>query len=321
VHLAELLLTLVLAANPPGNVKTVVARVNGDPITAAEVETVFAERRAALGMAYRGANLAERVAEEYRRTLGELIEQRMLVQAAYKELPEEERIRLQRRFEDYIRRHPEQVRSMLQRSRRRPGARGVTPAERKQLIALLLVEEVVRRKTKFDSLRISPKELWDYYRTHKKEFHVPEMVTVQMIFIEKDFYKGKGGSRQIAKAVGKKLAAGVSFSALARAYSNGPQAQEGGLWRGLRRGVLKPEIEKAVFALEPGKTSDWVENEDGYFLGRLVKRTKARDIPFEEAQEAIKRRMSREAILKNIQAWLVELKRSAHVEILLGNGK
>ncbi|MFZ9089041.1 MAG: hypothetical protein ACO3FE_03030, partial [Planctomycetaceae bacterium] len=40
---------------------------------------------------------------------------------------------------------------------------------------------VVRRRTKFDQLRVSPRDLWDHYNKHKESFKIPELFTVQIV--------------------------------------------------------------------------------------------------------------------------------------------
>lgn len=77
-------------------------------------------------------------------------------------------------------------------------------------------------------------------------------------------------SREEARArieeAAARLAAGTPFAEVARVYSDGPEAAEGGRLGVLAPGQVVPAFEEVVFALDPGETSGVVETPYGFHL-------------------------------------------------------
>ena len=63
---------------------------------------------------------------------------------------------------------------------------------------------------------------------------------------------------------------GQDFAAVARTYSDGPLASRGGDLGWVPRGQLMPEVERKIFALRPGETTDAFETAAGYHLIRRL---------------------------------------------------
>ena len=82
----------------------------------------------------------------------------------------------------------------------------------------------------------------------------------------------KEKARQQLTEYKKRIEAGESFEALARQYSQGPSAPNGGNLGYQQRGNLVPPYEAAALQLEPGALSDPVESEFGFHLIQLIDR-------------------------------------------------
>lgn len=113
-----------------------------------------------------------------------------------------------------------------------------------------------------------------------------------------------------AKAAAGRLAAGEDFAALAEELSTdtGSGAQGGDLgWFG--PGMMVPEFEAGVAALEPGAVSPPVESQFGWHLIRLVETRPLAAPAFEERAAEIRARLQQEAV----QARLQELEAAGEV--------
>lgn len=107
------------------------------------------------------------------------------------------------------------------------------------------------------------------------------------------------------------LEAGADFVALAREHSLDVATRDNGGDVGwFPRDLVAPELETAVFALQPGQVSDVVYLGEGYHIIQLIEREAARPLS-EEMQIDIKR--------ARFEQWLADLRDSAQIERFLGD--
>lgn len=133
-----------------------------------------------------------------------------------------------------------------------------------------------------------------------------DRVTVRQLIVSFAPEGREGRTEQEALARAQELLArareGADFAGLVGAESEAPGP---GLQEDLRRGVMPPEWEAAVFALTPGEISEPIRMEEGYALVQMVRR--ARELPegFEEnkAQLLESLRRQRESELWERYKW------------------
>ncbi|MFN7931316.1 MAG: peptidylprolyl isomerase [Blastocatellia bacterium] len=110
------------------------------------------------------------------------------------------------------------------------------------------------QETMNDSLKPTPQELADYYKSHPNAD--PEKIKEQ------------------AEDVLKKVKAGGDFAALAGQYSADGSGANGGLLRWFGKGRMVPEFEAAAFSMQKGQVSDLVKSKYGYHIIRVDDRAK-----------------------------------------------
>ena len=101
--------------------------------------------------------------------------------------------------------------------------------------------------------------------------------SVQTITIPKHNPDGSSDAatrRKLAEQIRQQAAAGKDFGELARAHSADSAAAEGGR-REISFGTFVAAFRDAVFALKPGEVSRVLEDEDSYYLFRMVERKPA----------------------------------------------
>jgi len=137
------------------------------------------------------------------------------------------------------------------------------PAASERLFDGLLVEKYTYRVIK--DVRAEDAEIRAYYEEHKREFLLPERVQVSQILVP---------TEQRAVAVLRRIenAPEAEFRAAAREESSGPEAFKGGVMGVYKQGDLPYDMEKVIFALDPGRTSQVVESSYGYHIFRLDKK-------------------------------------------------
>ncbi|MFA6954854.1 MAG: peptidyl-prolyl cis-trans isomerase [Thermoanaerobaculia bacterium] len=130
-----------------------------------------------------------------------------------------------------------------------------------------------------------------FYTEHETEFRQEEQARVRQILIRDE---------ATAKKVQSELRAGVDFEELSKQYSTAPNADRGGEIGFISRGQLPPIFEQAIFSLGPGQVSGIVASDSVFLLFKVVERSSAGSIPFEQARESIRIRLEAEELDRKV---------------------
>ncbi|MBI5757793.1 MAG: peptidyl-prolyl cis-trans isomerase, partial [Planctomycetales bacterium] len=156
-----------------------------------------------------------------------------------------------------------------------------------------LATQYIRMKTG-DAIKKEPtrQELLAYYREHIADYSVPAQVKWQQILIQFSKHDGPDGARKAMDQAIAELRKGTDFGDVARKYSGGPTASQGGDWDWTREDSLadKP-VEKALFGLGVGKISLPIENNKSIQLVKVIARKPASKTPLEQVQVEIQRKL------------------------------
>lgn len=83
----------------------------------------------------------------------------------------------------------------------------------------------------------------------------------------------KKDAKKLAQYYRMRVMRGESMASIAKLYSEDPgSAPNGGLYVGIKRGMMVPEFEKVAFSLKPNEISDVFETEFGFHFIQLVSR-------------------------------------------------
>jgi peptidyl-prolyl cis-trans isomerase C len=269
---------------------TIVATVNGDPITLGE----FQERFSRAG--FKPEREAElEVKEDF---LNRLIERKMMLREAQRKrikigLPE-----INARIEGLRRENDKDVKETL-------AGLGIDFEKWKadvwedMMIERLIAREVNRR------VSVSPVEVRRYYQEHGQEFEKPEQVRVRQIVVD---------TESDARKALQLLHSGVDFGSVARQKSTAPEAERGGDLGYFAMGDMPAEF-NVVFRLQKGERSGIVKSPYGYHIFKLEDRRKAGRLSLEEASREITEKMRREKEEKRYRAWLKELRSRTKFEV------
>jgi peptidyl-prolyl cis-trans isomerase C len=113
-----------------------------------------------------------------------------------------------------------------------------------------------------------------------------------------------------AQAVIDELAEGADFAELAAELSVGPSGPNGGQLGWFTAGMMVPEFEEAVFALEPGEVSEPVETQFGWHV-ILLSDTRAQEPP---ALEEVRAELLEGLRRARVDARVEELMSEAEIE-------
>lgn len=200
-------------------------------------------------------------------------------------------------------------------------ANGVSMSDfREQLRRTLVVIGFVEREVAGE-ISFSTQDLRTYYDAHPDEMTRQEGVRIRQIVIVVPpgaSPETRAAARRKIEGVLQALRNGEDFAELAAAHSDGPEAQRGGASGTVTRGgSALPAVERAAFQLLPGEISDIVVTQRGFHIMEAVERRAAGVIPFDEAKERIRAKLTIRERQNRITSYLDELKKSARIERFL----
>jgi len=113
----------------------------------------------------------------------------------------------------------------------------------------------------------------------------------------------------------QRVLAGEDFKALAREFSDEPDAQQNDAeYLAAKEKVTMPRLQEALFSLPLHQMSDVIETELGYYLVEVLERPPAGKVPFEEARGQIRQLLLNQEVEKRLPPWFETLKREYEVE-------
>jgi len=315
----------VIPKTQPVVIDRIAAVVNQEVITLSEVQEAVLQQAVAVAVARGGplpqpgdpslaaaALTPQALSQQMRR----LIERRLQQQAAEQHGITVTEAELRQALEDIKTRNRFASDDALARALATEGM--TVEAYRRQLRTELLIAKLVNREVR-STVVISADEVQHYYEQHADDFSLPERVRLRQIFLaapaaSKEEHESK---RARAQAILEQLRSGAEFDQLARRYSNGPEAREGGALGWFAPGSLMPQLDRVAFGLQDGQISDLIESPLGWHILKLEEREGHRRQPFESIKDAVHSRLMEQRTQERYEEWFLELRRNAYVDIRL----
>ncbi len=184
--------------------------------------------------------------------------------------------------------HPgtEELKAFYERNK--AGFANSIPEKRKLRYALVDVAKVESQVV------VSNDDVRSYYQQNGNQYRVPEQVNVRHILIKAPLPGADGkvdpkaldAARAKADDVLKQLKAGGDFAKLAQKYSEDPGSNNtAGLLGWIQRGRYgSPDVERVIFSLPKGQTSDVIKSSYGFHIVRVEDKQEVHLKPLEEVK-------------------------------------
>jgi parvulin-like peptidyl-prolyl isomerase len=194
---------------------------------------------------------------------------------------------------------------------------GLSYDEYRDRIRREIIRDVVLFQFVLRDLSVSPEELRQRYQEEADRYREPARVKYRQIFIAAGQYPSREKAREMADELMRLIAKQHDFADLARRYSNGPHADDGGLWDFQNKGARPAPIDELLFSLPAGAAGGPIETDLGFTILRVEERLDGRLKPFEEAQSEIEKALLVERRTRRYAELIDRLQREHHVEVLL----
>jgi len=167
---------------------------------------------------------------------------------------------------------------------------GVSFEDFKAQIRNQIITQEVMRQEVGEHIQMTPGEVERYYEAHKEDYAQPESERLSEILIS------TGGGDDPAKVAAAKakagdiearLHAGGDFSQLAKSFSDGPTASEGGDLGQYKRGQLGKLLEDQTFNLSSGQNTDPILTRQGYIILKVVQHIPGGPRPYKDVTQDV----------------------------------
>jgi len=300
-------------------VEEIIARVNNDVITMSDYQKADEQLREEVAHDCQGCpqdKLMAEFKEQQKDLLRGLIDQSLMVQRA-KDMGISVESDVIKRLDDV--RKQNQLASMEDLEKAVEGS-GLAWEDYKTTIRNgLLTQEVVRREVG-SHINIPGDEVKKYYDAHPQEFTRPEQVVLSEIFLSTE-----GKSPEEIESVQKKaedfrnrVMKGDDFNEIAKRYSEGSTAKDGGDLGTFKQSELAPQLEEVVFKMDKGQITDVIQTKTGFEVLKVENHYKAGLQPIDKVDNEIMNRLYMQKMQPQMRDYLGQLREESYVMVKPG---
>jgi peptidyl-prolyl cis-trans isomerase SurA len=290
----------------------IVVQINSDIVTLTQYNNEKEALFQALRSRYQGEELNRRYQDMVKNILPAMIDEILLVQKA-KEFGMTEDLDLEANsyVEDLMKQNNIPSLDALKQEMARSGVRYEDYMDnlKRQILVSRIKGAILHQK-----IKVMSDEVEKYYQEHEAEFTQPEQVELEEIVIyTKEHDKGEVERRM--QAIAQELAAGQSFTELAKNFSEGSTAAQGGNIGLFPVNALAPKVADALKSLQPGQTTGVLEMDFGYQIIRLIKRVDPVKKPLEDVRKDIENRVFQSRLDPVMADYLKELRQQSYIYV------
>jgi peptidyl-prolyl cis-trans isomerase SurA len=316
-------------------VEEIIARVNNEIVT--RTEYVRSRDQLKQEVQQQDPTNADRAfAEKQRDVLRDLIDQQLLLQKG-KDLGITGDTELVKRLDEM---RKQMNLGTMEELEKAAEAQGASYEDFKQNLRNQIVTQRVIGQEVGSHLAMNKDDVKKFYDQHKAEMERPEQVRLSEILIapktpakpaagaspdakpeppsEAETEAALAAAQAKAQDVLDQFHKGAKFEDLAKKYSDGPSAKDGGDLNLFKRGTLSKELEDKVFALKAGEVTDVIRTKQGYVILQVSEHQMAGIPPMKEVEPRIQDALYMQKLQPALRAFLTTLREEAFIDIKSG---
>jgi peptidyl-prolyl cis-trans isomerase SurA len=326
-------------------VEEIIARINNQIITKSEFQRSKDQLRDEVKQ--QDPNNADKLyAEREKDVLRDLIDQQLLLEKG-KDLSITADTDLIKRL-DQMRK--EMKLDSLEELEKKATEQGVSWEDFQQNLRNQIITQKVIGEEVGSHLSMTKEEEQQFYDEHKNEMEQPEAIRLSEILIAPKAVPAPAAPSTSAPAAGtdgsvavsgaplddaarqaeaaalsaaeakandllKQIRAGASFEDMAKKYSDGPSAAEGGALGIFERGKLAKELEDKTFAMKAGDVTDVIRTKQGYVILKVDEHQAAGIPPLKDALPRIQDALYYQKLQPALRAYLTKLREENYIDI------
>ena len=313
-------------------VEEIVARVNNSIVTRADLRKARQELYAEAQQQQNNAQAEQQAKDHEKDLLRDLIDQQLLLSKA-QELGISADTELVKKLDELRKQmHADSMEDLEKAAE----AQGISFEDFKQNMKNNIITQRVIGQEVGGHITVTNTEIQQFYDQHKTEMERPEQVRLSEILISTqsaNAVKNAKGENAIpdtpspevvaaakAKAdqVYEMLQKSGNFDDLAKKYSNGPTASNGGDLEYFKRGTLSKDLESKVFDMKTGQYTEPIRTNQGFVILKVTEHQAAGVPPLKEVESQIQEQLYLQKMQPALRDYLTKLREDAYIDIKPG---
>ena len=308
-------------------VEEIIARVNNEIVT----RTEYVRSRDQLKQEVQqqdAANADHAFTERQRDVLRDLIDQQLLLQKG-KDLGINGDTELIKRLDEMRKEMKLETMEDLEKAAE---AQGASYEDFKQNLRNQIITQRVIGQEVGQKLSMNKEDEKKFYEAHRAEMEQPEQVRLSEILIspkmptpamgadgkpvpasEEETEAALAAAKAKAQDLSEQIRKGAKFADLAKKFSDGPSAKDGGDLNYFKRGTLSKELEDKVFALKAGEITDAIRTKQGYVILQAVEHQTAGIPTLKEVEPRIQDALYMQKLQPALRTYLTTLREEAFI--------
>jgi peptidyl-prolyl cis-trans isomerase SurA len=169
-------------------------------------------------------------------------------------------------------------------------------------------------------INISKDDIQKYYDEHKQEFVRPEQVALRSIEVNTS---GKSEAevaelKKKADTALKRVQDGEDFGEIAKRYSDGSTAKQGGFLGRYKRGELSKELEDVVFKMKRNDLTEVMETKQGFLIMQVLEHYDEGEQSLATVENEINEKLYEQRMEPALREYLKTLREESYVVIKPG---
>ncbi len=290
-------------------VERILVVVNDEIVTEQDLEFVMAPVVAQYRTAYTGQALQEKIKETRAEFLNKVIEDKLILSEAKRRLVIVKDAEVDEMMAEVRNKFPSKEVFLKALEDQGLTEKKLWNRFHDQLMTQKLVAYEVKSK-----VSVSPGEVVNYYKAHPLEFLQGDRVRLQQILVRIGS-RSEDEARNFAESLVAQLNQGKSFEELAKTYSEGSEAKEGGEMGWVEKGQLVGAIDEKIFAMDQGQVTPLIQTSLGFHIFKVIERQTSSEKPLEQVRDKIQEVIFKEKLGNRLEDWIKNLKKNAYISI------
>lgn len=194
--------------------------------------------------------------------------------------------------------------------------KGLTFENYKKNIREGLKQRQFMQKVVYPRIRVLDYDLHEYYKKHPNDFQGFEKIRFLEIFLTPQTIPSDKNLWGFAQQIYRQLRKGASFAEMAKKYSSGAFAKQGGNSGLMDTKTMRPELLQLLLNLPLNTLSNPIPlSNEVIFICRVVERENPKLRPFNEVKELVRRQYIEARVKDELENYIMEARASHYIEI------